>query len=228
MTKPDFVIGAVFEALRAQPRKSNGVGRAIMFIAARRGEGVTSAARQAALGMGQSAVCAIDLDLRRNGLARALAQTGALGPKLDGAMGGVHFCAANDGTGQALPQCDGAYSYRRVGGSEVYVGVYDGRCLPKGARVLISAAPDYWDAARENGAFVVVDAPALQWSKAGLRVARHMDAVVLVVSSEPGAAPAALSAKAELLAAGAHLMGLIYSKASMPAAAMDRLLRQAS
>lgn len=223
-----FDLSAVFEALHAQPRKGAGEGRAIMFIGARRGEGVTSAARTAAESVGQGTVCAIDLDVRRNGLARALTQSGPLGPKCDGAFGGVNFCAAHDGSGQRLTEADGAYAYHRVGGSDVYVGVYDGRALPKGARVLISPAPDYWDAARASGAFVVVDAPALQWSQAGLRIARHMDAVVLVVNSDPGAAPAALAAKAELVAAGANLIGLIYSKSSAPAAAMDKLWRQAS
>jgi hypothetical protein len=110
----------------------------------------------------------------------------------------------------------------------VFAGVFDLRALPRNARIGISARPDYWDAARAGGAFVVVDAPALERSSIALRVAPHMDGVVLVVGSGRGAAPAAMAAKAALVEAGANLMGLVYSGAAAPVIAIERMLRQAS
>jgi Mrp family chromosome partitioning ATPase len=91
----------------------------------------------------------------------------------------------------------------------------------------VSSAPDYWDAARAGGACVVLDAPALERSQIALRVARHMDGIVLVVADDAGAAPAAIAAKAALVAAGANVIGLIYSGARTPVLAMDRAMRQA-
>ena len=73
----------------------------------------------------------------------------------------------------------------------------------------------------------VVDAPALDRSEIGLRVARNMDGVVLVVGSDKGAAPAAIAAKEKLIEAGANLMGIVFAGATAPVMAIDRMLRQA-
>jgi Mrp family chromosome partitioning ATPase len=222
MNEPRFSVDGVLEALAAQPRRSAGEGRAIMLVSARRGEGVTTAARALAQASQHGAVYAIDLDLKRNALARALSGDGALGPKIGGALNGVSFYAVH-GAHEAKP----AFNYHRVGRSRVYAGVFDARALPKHARVAVSPASRYWDAARAGGAFVVIDAPALERSAVALKVAPHMDGVVLVVGSEPGAAPAALAAKAALVDAGAKLIGLVYSGAAPPVMAIERMLRQA-
>jgi len=193
-----------------------------MFVAARANEGTTTAARAVANAAGPGAVYAIDLDIRRNALAKALNEDGALGPRIEGDLGGARFYSVRD-----LPDAPPAFFYHRVGRSRVYAGVFDNRTLPKGARVGISARPDYWEAARAGGAFVVVDAPALDHSSIALRVAPHMDGVVLVVGSSVGAAPAALQARDLLADAGANLMGLVYAGADAPSVAIDRMLRHA-
>ena len=222
MSEPQFSVEGVLDALAMQPRRREGAGRAIMFVAARKLEGTTTAARAVANAAGPGAVYAIDLDLRRNALAKALSEDGALGPRIDGALNGQSFYTVRD-----MPDAPPAFFYHRVGRSRVYAGVFDMRLLPKGARVGITARPDYWDAASAGGAFVVVDAPALEQSSVALRVAPHMDGVVLVVGSGRGAAPAALGARELLLEAGANLMGLVYAGADAPVVAIDRLLRQA-
>ncbi len=222
MSEPQFSVEGVLDALAMQPRRREGAGRAVMFVAARRLEGTTTAARAVANAAGPGAVYAIDLDIRRNALARALNQDGSLGPRIDGSLNGVRFYTVRD-----LPASPPAFFFHRVGRSRVYAGVFDTRALPKGARVGISARPDYWDAARAGGAFVVVDAPALDTSSIALRVAPHMDGVVLVVGSGAGSAPLALEAKELLVEAGANLMGLVYAGADAPVVAIDRLLRQA-
>jgi hypothetical protein len=217
----------VFTALDALPVKSFGGGRALMFVAARRGEGVTTLARAACEHPQTRPVFAIDLDLRRNDLARSIASKHKLGAKVDGSLGGAHFCSAADGGGAPLPGYGAAFSYHRAATARLYVGAFDGRALPKGAQVLISSSSEYWDAVRAGGALAIVDAPALAWSKIALRVARHMDGIVLVVSSDAGAAPAALAAKAELDRAGAHVLGLIYTGADAGVPVLDRIMRQA-
>lgn len=226
MSQP-FSVEGVLDALRAQPARARGGGRAVMFVSARRGEGVTTVASAVAQAAGPRAVYAIDLDLKRNGLAKALCEVGALGPKIDGRLGEVSFYSVRAPGHVALRETTPAFSYHRVGRTLVYAGVFDARLLPQGARVAVSARPDYWDVARAAGATVVVDAPALERSQVCLRVAPHMDGVVLVVGADSGAAPAAIAAKAALVHAGANLIGLVYAGATAPVMAMERFLRHA-
>ena len=105
--------------------------------------------------------------------------------------------------------------------------MFDARLLPPAARVAVSGRPEYWNAARTSGATVVIDAPALERSQVALRVAPHMDGVVLVVGADAGAAPPAIAAKAALVNAGARVIGLVYTGADAPVMAIERLLRQA-
>lgn len=224
----DVSLDAVFDALTAQPPKSAGPGRCVMFVSARKGEGVTTIAHDAAKAAGSGTVYAIDLDLRRNALAKAFKDAGdSLGPRINGRLSGISFYKLAYPNGAIVEESRTAFSYHRLARSRVYVGVFDGRLVPDGGRILISSGAEYWNAARAGGATIVVDAPALERSQIGLRVCAHMDGVVLVVGDEPGAAPAAMAAKTDLLAAGANLIGLVYAKASAPVMAMDRLLRRA-
>lgn len=218
----NFCIEGVRDALALQPRKGAGQGRAIMFAAARSGEGVTTFARALALSAGPGAVFAVDLDLKRNNLARVLSADGALGPRASGSLAGISIHTVRD-----MERAPEAFFFHRVGATRVYAGLFDLRGLPRGARVGISAAPEYWNAARAGGAFVVVDAPPLDQNSVALRVAPHMDGVVLVVGAGHGAAPAALEAKEALVNAGANLIGLVYSGADAPAIAADRKVRHA-
>jgi Mrp family chromosome partitioning ATPase len=226
VSEAPFSVDGVIGAMRAQPPKSAGGGRAIMVIAARRGEGASTVARAVAGAAGPGTVYAIDLDLRRNALARAFAlDSPPLGPRIDGRLNGAAFHQIVTESGVPCAESVPAFSYHRIG--RLYVGAFDARALPQGGRVLISAASDYWRAARAGGGTVVVDAPALERSAIGLRIARHMDGIVLVVGADAGAAPAAMAARTEILAAGGTLLGLVYTNASGPVMALDRLLAQA-
>lgn len=226
MSEIAFSVDGVLEALTAQPVKSAGGGRAMMIVAARRREGVTTAAAHIAMAPTQRATYAIDLDLKRNGLAKALSAHGALGPRMDGRMNGETFYSVRSATHAPLHEMAPAFGFHRVGRTRTYVGVFDARALPSGARVAVSATSDYWRAARAGGASVIVDAPSLDRSDLALRVAPHMDGVVMVVGADRGAAPAAIAAKAAFIAAGANVIGLIYAGASAPVMAIERMMRQ--
>lgn len=217
----------VIEALRRRPGKTVGGGRCVMFIAARRGEGVSTLALAAAKSAGPGTAYAVDLDLRRNGLARAFAAEGAmLGPRASGRINGALFFRTVYPKG-VIGSVRELFFYQRIGRSRLYAGVFDNSALVDGSNVAISNTPDYWDAARASGATVIVDAPALERSPIGLRIAQHMDGVVLVVGADAGAAPAAMAARTEILAAGGEIIGLAYTHALGSAVAIDRMLRQA-
>lgn len=226
MSELGFSVEGVLDALAAQPHRGSGGGRAIMFVAGQRKQGVTHVARAVANAAGAGSIYAIDLDLKRNSLAKALSQDGALGPKIDGRLGEVSFYGLRSAGNSPMRESKQAFTYHRVGRSRVYAGVFDARALPTGARVVVSPAPDYWNAVRAGGASVVVDAPSFDRSQIGLRVAPHMDGVVLVVGADRGAAPAAMKAKAALEAAGANIIGLVYSGATGPVMAIEKLMRQ--
>jgi hypothetical protein len=221
-----FSVDGVLHALAAQPRRGRGVGRAIMFIAARAKEGVTTAARAVAEAVGPGAVYAIDLDLKRNAIGRAISEIAPLGPKSDGAIAGTRFYVLRGPNGAAIAEHPPVFSFHRAGRTRIHAGVFDPRLLPPRTKVAISSAPHYWDAVRSSGATAVVDAPALERSELALKVVRHMDGVVLVVGADAGAAPAARAAKDAMTAAGANIMGLVYSGATAPVMAIERLLRQ--
>ncbi|GAM99021.1 hypothetical protein U91I_02658 [alpha proteobacterium U9-1i] len=226
----EISLDGVFAALHVQPLKSAGPGRCVMFVSASKGDGVTTISRAAAVAAGSEGTAyAIDLELRRNALAKSFKDAGeGLGPRINGRLNGVSFYRVTNALGQVVHEDETAFSYHRVARSRLYVGVFDHRRLPDAARVQISSSAEYWNAARAGGAVTIVDAPALERSQIALRVCAHMDGVVLVVGDDAGAAPAALAARTALLAAGANLMGLVYTKASPPVLAMDRLLRRAS
>ena len=222
-----FCVSGVLDALKAQAPRVRGGGRAVLIVSSNLSDEVTTIARAVAEDAGSGAVYAIDLDLKRNALAKALSQGAALGPKIDGRLGGVSFYTLYSKGRTPMPEAAPAFSYHRVGRSLVFAGVFDARVLPRNARVTISARPDYWTAARAGGATVVIAAPAIERSDIALRVAQHMDGIVLVVGAEPGAAPAAVAAKTALVNAGANVIGLVYAGATAPVMAMERLLRQA-
>jgi len=226
MSEVAFSVEGVLDALAAQRPLSPGGGRAIMFVSARRKEGVTTAACAVAKAVGPGATYALDLDLKRNALAKALSEHGALGPKISGALNGASFYSIHSVSNSLLHEAAPAFSYHRVGRSFVYAGVFDARTLPPRSRVSVSSSAEYWNAARAAGATVVVDAPSLDRSQIGLRVAKHMDGVVMVVGADHGAAPAAIAAKASLVAAGANIIGLVYAGATAPVMAIERLARQ--
>lgn len=214
-----FSVDGVLDALAAQPVRRGG-GRALMLVSARRGEGATTAACAVAQACKNSNVYAIDLNLKRNGLAQALSEVAALGPKRDGEVHGVSLF----GVGSPVSP---AFSYHQVGLTRIKVGLFDPRAVPLGARVVVPPGPGYWDAIRAEGVTAIVAAPSLDRSDIALRIARHMDGVVLVVGAEAGAAPAAMGAKQALINAGATLLGLVYAGADASVALIERVLRRA-
>ena len=172
-----------------QPRRGAGGGRAIMFVAARRKEGVTTAARAVAQAAGPGAVYAIDLDLKRNALAqRARQRRRRSGPKIDGRLNGVSLLqrarperhrSARARAGFLLPPRRPHADLRRR--------VRSRACCRTGARV-----GDLGSAATIG----MRRAPAARWwsstrlrlsaARSALRVAPHMDGVVLVVGAGRG------------------------------------------
>lgn len=228
-TEPEFSVEGVFAALGDAPAKSRGGGRVVMFIAARRGEGVSTFARAAAHATAERTTYCVDLDLRRNAMIRAFAaEDTMLGPRMDGRLAGASFYQIQNADGSPIAERTPAFGYHRIGASRAYAGSFDGRVIPPRGRVMIASTADYWNAVRLGGAIGIVDAPALDRTMLALRVARHMDGVVLVVGDAAGSAPAARAAKEQLQMVGANLLGLAFVGARNSVIAIDRITRKSA
>jgi hypothetical protein len=210
-------LSGVFSALKAAPSQ----GRVVMFISALPGEGVSPLVRQALREW--PAHCAVDLDLRRNNLARSfVAEGAALGPPIRAGFNAPVLFEAVDPKRRVLPLERPIFAFHQVSGMKFSLGAFHPNNLPADAQVRVCETPHFWRATRELGIAMLVDAPSLARSKVGLVVAKHMDGVVLVVGDDEGAAPAAIAAKDMLTAAGAKLLGLVYAQSSAPARPLKR------
>lgn len=216
-------LSGVLAAARSAPRKFKGAGLVVMVVAARSGEGVSTIVRGAAEDAG-APVLIVDLDMKRSTHAAHYKSRGGLGPAVDARIGGASFYRMKDAEGRVIP--DRALKRYRAGARRVEMTALAPDALPKGARIQISGDSAYWDALRTQGVLAIVDAPALDRAPLALKLAKHMDAVVLVVSGEPGAAPPAMDASVALAEAGANVIGLIFARASAPVMTIDRLTRQ--
>ncbi|MEZ6023955.1 MAG: hypothetical protein R3C16_11200 [Hyphomonadaceae bacterium] len=113
--------------------------------------------------------CALDRSAPQRLL--ALADGKALGPRIDGSS---TACLTACRRGAAKPRWKSApFSTSTASARAGSMPACSRRTMPQGARVAISGAADYWDAARATAATVVVDAPSLDRSQVGSRVARH-------------------------------------------------------
>lgn len=213
----DGAFAGVLAAVRAVERRGPGEGQIVMLASARRGEGVSTVARDAAV-EADAPVLLIDLDLKQSPQAAYYAREKGLGPARDGRINGASFVRLLDAQGARVESY--ALTLHRVSSTQIHVSRFDVGAIPHGARMQISGDAAYWQALRGSGALVIVDAPALERSDLALRLAPHMDAVVLVVAADAGAAPPAMAARLKFAAAGANVVGLVFARASAPQMAL--------
>ena len=202
-----------------------GQGRVMQFVAATRGEGTSSIAREFAryaAGRAGRPVWLVDLDLMSGGQHEALAaepeQFGLLGrPAAASPDGSAFFTVqppAHDKQGRLIP--DGHYLCAQPAGrSRLWVTRLRREMLRPGQSVQLAPSGEYWAALRRHAELVVVDAPAADRASAALTTAPHMDFSVLVVAAEgrDTRAPAALRDAIEQ--AGGRCAGLVFNRAQI-------------
>ncbi len=227
MTAPESTLHGVFAALDALQAPGP---RCVMFMAASRGEGVSTLARifgEQCAWRARRAALLVDLDLLRNSQCQSFIDSGvAVAESADGRLAGASFVKAVQANGVDAPMEARRLRIARVGDQRLYVTHFDTQGLKVDVRLQISNAADYWRAARAGADYTVVDAPALSRSRAGLGVAPHMDGVVLVVSGAAGSAAATLGLKAELERRGAHVLGLVYAHADRGVTLLERFFQR--
>lgn len=195
---------------------TGGAGAAVMFMGARRGDGVSSIARSfAKLSAGRAArsVWLLDLDFFADGQFEALGgNSGRFSGPFDMTFGRMPFWKATprapDGS-----QGEGAVVGYRSTNQKLFVSRFSKSALHADQKLQVAPAPEYWRAVRSNVDMTVVDAPPLEQSRAGLALVADMDGVVLVIDNDHGDVRDAIEMRDEVIGRGGRCLGIVVSGA---------------
>lgn len=212
------------DLMSALGRPQSARGRALMFVSAYGGEGVSTVAREYArceAAFAKKPVWLVDADLNDQSQMQAMtADTPRFGPP--GALsqaspdGSAFFTLSPPGRdGRGAPIQDAQYLVARPFlASRLWVTRFRHKNMAPGQRVKLFDQTTYWNALRQHAQTIVVDAPAMDRSAAALQLAAQMDGVIMVVSEGEGDIQARINLKADLEQAGGKLMGMVYNNAS--------------
>jgi hypothetical protein len=203
--------------LAAQMEPSKGA-RVILFMAASRGEGTSSvAASFAMIAASRAARTAwlVDLDLHRNDQYTAFSQgivkdAGRPGRALDASLGAEQIYSV---TGhESDPSYGKLLNAHQIEGQRLLVTRFRGDRLAAGERVQLRTGAGWWTALRAASDWVLVDAPALERTRAGLAFAGQADGVVLVVRADETAAADVAALRQEVEAHGGTVLGIVMNQ----------------
>jgi len=204
---------------------AHGQGRVVQFVAATRGEGASTIAREFArfaAGRASRPVWLVDLDLQGAGQHAAIAaepqRYGLLGRPAAASPAGEAFFtvqpSARTPQGKTVP--DAQYLCAQpAGGAKLWVTRFRREMLRPGQNAQLLPSGDYWTALRQHAELVAVDAPSADRSSAATIVAPYVDLTVLVVSADgkDTRAPAALRDAIEQ--AGGRCAGIVFNRATI-------------
>lgn len=193
---------------------ADGGGRAVMFISARDEEGVTSVAASFALlaeKRVQKAAWLVDLDLRRNSAFKAF--EAGFANKVGSPERAFDASLRQEQIYSIVPRvATGAdeklLTAHEIKGSRLLVTRFRNERLRQGQRVQVRTAPNWWRALRGVADWIIVDAPSLERSPAGLAMASQMDGVILVVEADKTTAEDVVAARREIEAHGGEIIGI--------------------
>ena len=195
---------------------TGGAGAAVMFMGARRGDGVSAISRsfaQLSAARAARSVWLLDLDFFSDGQFAALGgASGSFGGPFDMTFNRMPFWKAspraNDGS-----QGEGAVVGYRTTTEKLFVSRFSKGALQGDQKLQVAPAPDYWRAVRSSVDMTVVDAPALEHSRAGLALVADMDGVVLVIDNNNGDVRDAIEMRDEVVGRGGRCLGIVVSGA---------------
>lgn len=217
-------MGELWASLRGSV---TGRGRVIQITAARRGEGVSTVARELALFATRRAgrsVWLVDLDLiaapQHATIANAAARYGALSEPVQASPDGSMFFTvqpqAQTAAGEIWPDAQYLAAYR-VGSARWWVTRFQRERLVAGQGVHVLPASHYWDSLRSVVDLVIVDGPSPERSRAALTVSPFMDQTVLVVAADEPDIEAPARMRDAVAAAGGDVVGLFFNRQAFEA-----------
>ena len=208
--------------------------RTIMFISARSGDGATSMAASFALLAAKRAkrnAWLVDLDLRANAVFKGFQAgfahgVGRPGRAYDAALGTEQiytvFPKTVSSAGKpAAPQK--LLSVHQIEGEKLLVTRFREDRLRPAQRVHVNTQPAWWKKLRRAADWVVVDAPAIERSGAGLAVVNQMDGVVLVVRADDTSAEDLTALRREVEIHRGNIIGVAINAVRSDARLIDRM-----
>ena len=209
-------------------------GRVVQIAAATSGEGVSTVAREyarLAAVRARRPVWLIDADLAQQGQMEAVAaepdRFGRIGKAAIATPDGSIFFAITprimDRAGKPVHPAR-LMSARPCLGGRLWVTRFAAEHLRSGQRAEAVSDARYWDALRKHADTVVIDAPAADRNDMAITLAPFVDATVLVVAAESGAASEPLMLRDEIEAVGGKIAGVVVNRSTYnPPAFLRRL-----
>lgn len=202
-----------------------GRARVIQIVAARRGEGASTVARELALHAAKRAgrsVWLVDLDLLASPQHAAIAQAseryGVLGESAAASPDNSIFFTVQpplrQPDGQPWPNSRYLVAHR-VGAARFWVTRFRRDALKGGQTVHVLPTGDYWNALRKFADVIIVDAPSPERSQAALTVAPFMDQTVLVVAADEADVRAPAKLRDAINGAGGNVAGLFFNRGTV-------------
>jgi hypothetical protein len=199
-------------------------GRVIQIAAANSGEGVSTVAREyarLAAVRARRPVWLIDADLAQQGQMEAVAaepdRFGALGKAAIATPDGSIFYAVTprivDRAGKPVHPARLTTARPCLGG-RLWVTRFAAEHLRSGQRAEAVSDARYWDALRKHADTVVIDAPAADRTDMAITLAPYVDATVLVVAAESGAASEPVILRDEIEAVGGRIAGVVINRST--------------
>lgn len=111
----------------------------------------------------------------------------------------------------------------QIESSRLMVTRFRTELLRQGQKVQITSQGEYWRRLREVGDWAIVDAPPLDFSRAGLGVCRHMDGVIFVVTADHTTADEITALRSEIESHGGHCLGVVVNGVKGDARFADRI-----
>ena len=209
-------------------------GRDVQISAASSGEGDATVAREyarLAAVRARRPVWLIDADLAQQGQMEAVAgepdRFGMLGKAAIATPDGSIFFAVTprimDRAGKPVHPAR-LMTARPCLGGRLWVTRFAAEHLRSGQRAEAVSDARYWDALRKHADTVVIDAPAADRNDMAITLAPFVDATVLVVAAESGAANEPLMLRDEIEAVGGKIAGVVVNRSTYnPPAFLKRL-----
>lgn len=213
---------------------SPGRGRVVQVIAARRGEGTSTVARElafyAASRAGRS-VWLVDGDLLASPQLAALAaeshRYGAPGEAVSASPDGSMFFTVRPATqgadGEAWPDARFLAGHR-IGALRWWVTRFRREAFKPPQTVHVLPQPAYWNAMRRSADLIVVDSPPPQRSQAGLTLARFMDQTIMVVAADEADIQAPAALRDAVAQAGGAVSGVFLNRSTVEQPAFLRAI----
>ena len=207
-------------------------GRGIMFVAAHEGEGTSSVAASFALMAAEKSRRAswlVDLDLHENPQFEAFSNgdfgTGGLSRAYDASLGTRPFydiIEARRGERRGAEDNTKLLAAHQVKGTRLLVTRFRNDRVAHGGKIHLSTRSEWWAALRRGADWVIVDAPAVERSGAGLAMASQMDGVIIVVKADQTRPDAVTNLTREIEAYGGHTLGVVMNHVRADSRFIDR------